>query len=93
MTDEKVKQFLSKEVGLTARVIGLLPLTINEKSLEDIDLNSVLKLIQWRNKIVHALGDIPKGIETDVFADSFNNVLQLILLLSHKKRLWSLVKR
>lgn len=85
LSNESLKVFLGPDVGLTARVVGILPLTVNAESLAKIDINSVLRLIKWRNKIVHAIGDIPEGTQQNLIKESFDNVIQLIDLLSNKK--------
>ena len=86
LSRDNVEKFLGPDLGLTSRVRGLLILTLSEESLVNLDIDAVLKFINWRNKIIHSTGELPEGIQDEVFTKSFNNVLNLIILLSVKTK-------
>ncbi|WP_433581618.1 hypothetical protein [Paenibacillus amylolyticus] len=78
----RLDKFLGPDLGLYTRVNGLLILTLSEETISQIDLDSVLKFITWRNKIIHATGEIPDGLQDEVIEKSFANVINLIDFLS-----------
>ncbi|WP_337034774.1 hypothetical protein [Paenibacillus illinoisensis] len=86
LSDSRIKNFLGPEIGLMARVSAMLSLTINDESLSKIDVDKVLLLIGWRNKIVHTNGNIPEGVPDVLILESLNHTLNLIQLLSNKRR-------
>jgi len=81
----RVKQFLSPEIGVTARLSALLNLTLHESYLEDVDLDKVMKVVQWRNEVVHKTGRLPVGIREDTLEDHVSAVLSLVALLAERR--------
>lgn len=78
LSPERVKKFLSPQLGLTAKVSALLNITCEDYLIEDIDFDTTLKVIEWRNNIVHEIGnklpaDNPQRIE-----DALDKVKRLI---------------
>lgn len=81
------KKFLSSQFGLTARIAGLLNLTLEENDLKNVDIDKVLKTINWRNCIVHKTGHIPEHLTDEVLSDGIISVLSLSTVLSRKHSL------
>jgi hypothetical protein len=65
LSKSRIKEFLRTDFGLTARLAGLLNLTLHESYLKDIDLEQVLHAVGWRNYIVHKTGRLPEDIPTE----------------------------
>lgn len=82
---ENLQRFLSPELGLTARLSGLLNLTLHESYLKEIDLDRVLKVVEWRNKIIHKTGRLPSGIDEDTLQKNISAVFFLINLLAERR--------
>jgi hypothetical protein len=89
----EVKRFFSKngiaavlnDVGLTSRV-GLLADSIfahNERS--GLQLEKVLKAINWRNKIIHRTGHIPSSVAAEEAKDCIHAMLNFSLRLADKR--------
>ncbi|WP_336101971.1 hypothetical protein [Paenibacillus phytohabitans] len=86
-TKKKIEEFLKPEFGLSARLSGLLDLTINPKSLEQVNLETVKNVVNWRNKIVHSIGQIPEGVSEQQIEDGIEQVLMLLIILHNKKNI------
>jgi len=84
---KKIDDFLKPEFGLTARLSGLLDLTINQKSLEEVSIETVKKVVNWRNKIVHSLGQIQEGVSEQQIEQGIEQVLKLLIILHNKKNI------
>jgi hypothetical protein len=82
---ENLQRFLSPELGLTARLSGLLHLTLHESYLKEIDFDRVLKVVEWRNKIIHKTGRLPSGIDEDTLQKNTSAVFSLINLLAERR--------
>jgi hypothetical protein len=82
---ENLQRFLSPELGLTARLSGLLNLTLHESYLKEIDLDRVLKVVEWRNKIIHKNGRLPSGIDRDTLQKNVSAVFSLINVLAERR--------
>jgi hypothetical protein len=54
---KRINKFLSPQLGLTAKVAAILNITLEEYEIADIDFDIVLKVIEWRNNIVHEVGN------------------------------------
>lgn len=82
--DKRIDRFLTPEIGLTARLAALLNLTLHESYLEDIDLDKVLKVVGWRNDVVHKTGKLPDARE-EVLTDHIWAVVELVRLLAERR--------
>lgn len=80
----KIDKFLAPEFTLSIKLSGLLELTLQESSLDNIDMEKVRNVISWRNEIVHKTGKINSGISRDLIISSLTNVFSLSILLSTK---------
>lgn len=81
----QIDEFLDPSFSLYSRLSGLLNMSINKKDLEKINIDLVKKVVKWRNKIVHATGDLPDGIQEEQILEGVNAVIQLLNLLHNKK--------
>ncbi len=73
----RIMNFLRHDFGLTARLSGILDLTIHESWLKDINLDHVLKAVNWRNGIVHRTGRLPPDVPMETVREVINAVLKL----------------
>jgi hypothetical protein len=71
-------------MGITARLSASLNLTLHESYLKKIDFDKVLKVVQWRNAIVHKTGGLP-SIPEDNLRENISAVLKLIGLLAERR--------
>ena len=71
----RVKEFLRHDFGLTVRLSGILDLTLHESYLKDIDIDSVLTAVKWRNGIVHRSGRLPSETPAEKISDVTRAVL------------------
>lgn len=79
---KRINDFLRHDFGLTARLSGILDLTIHESWLKDINLDHVLKAVQWRNVIVHRTGRLPSEVPSGTVHEALNGVLKLARTLA-----------
>lgn len=84
LSKKQIDEFLSPEFGLTARLAGILHLTLKLSDLEKIDLNKVRMAVNWRNKIVHRTGHLPSSIKSEEIESCIFHVISLSLLLANK---------
>ena len=82
LSKPRIKDFLRHDFGLTARLSGILDLTVHESYLKDINLDDVLKAVGWRNGIVHRTGQLPPEVPTEVVREVINAVLHLARMLA-----------
>lgn len=80
----RIKGFLSPQLGLKARVSVLLPLCLNAEDVERIRFNNVLEAISWRNEVVHGTGHLPEANE-ETRRRIIDSVLGLAFLLAGKR--------
>lgn len=74
----KIKQFITPQLGLTARLYGLLDLTLGKELLAEINIDIIHNAVQWRNSITHKTGKLPEQLKN---ADVKNGVIELLKLL------------
>jgi hypothetical protein len=82
--DKRAERFLSPEIGLSARVAALLNITLHESYLQDIDLDKILKVIGWRNDVVHKTGKLP-NVSDDILEDHILSVRSLVRMLAERR--------
>ena len=82
---KKIGDFLIPEFGLTSRLSGLLNLTLHESYLQNIDLDKVLKVVKWRNGVIHKTGRLPSNIPEDILERGISAVLSLSRLLAERR--------
>ncbi len=81
---ERIKKFLSPSFGLTARLSGILDLTLTADNLKDINLKKILAAVKWRNAITHGTGHLPQNLPDSKVRDVIGEVLTLITLLTYE---------
>ncbi len=81
----RIKKFLQPQLGLSARVAGLLDLCLNEEDRKKIDFDKILKTISWRNGIIHESGHLPSDLREDTITENVLRVLGLVFLLSQER--------
>lgn len=82
---KRLRQFLSPDVGLSARLSALLNLTLHESYLEDVDFDRVMKVVEWRNQVVHKTGRLPPHIPEDTLEKGVDSVLSLARMLAERR--------
>jgi len=75
-------KILTPQFGLTAKVAGLLVLTLSDKDLKMFDTQKILSAIRWRNDVVHDTGHIPQGVDELTLRDCISDVLTLSKILA-----------
>jgi len=78
----RIRAFLSPELGLTARVGGLLDLVLTADQMKKFSLDRVLSTIKLRNSIVHRTGRLLQGVPADTVREGINSVVGLTTLLA-----------
>jgi len=78
----RIKKFLSPDLGLTARIAGVLDLVLTKDQIAEGRIESVLSAINWRNTIVHRTGRLPGGLPEDTLREGISAVLGLTDLLA-----------
>lgn len=81
----RIDKFVNRDLGLTARVAGLLDLTIHESWLKDVQTDRVLQAISWRNHIIHETGNLPKTVVESAVRDSIQEVVKLARILAERR--------
>jgi hypothetical protein len=82
LSTKRINDFLTPGMGLTARLTGLLDLTLSPEDLSDIDVNKIIQAVKWRNEIVHQTGRLPQNVKEEALRDSIGEVLGLVLRLA-----------
>lgn len=72
-------------IGLTARISALLDLTLNPNDLARINIDDVVKAVEWRNNILHRTGGLPKNLNPEDVKNKIRNVLELAYILSERR--------
>lgn len=82
LSKTRIRQFLSPDLGLGARLAAVLDLTLDRRTLKTIDLTKVLSAVRWRNHVVHRTGKLPDDLSEELIRDSIAKVLVLIGVLA-----------
>ncbi len=82
LSKPRIRDFLRHDFGLTARLSGILDLTMHESYLKDVNLDHVLKAVEWRNGIVHRTGRLPSEVPAKTVREVLNAVFQLARTLA-----------
>ena len=81
----RISQFFKPPgIGLTARISVLLNLTLSPGDLSIINIDEILKAIEWRNTILHRTGHLPEENPEKVKKKIWN-VLELADILSLRR--------
>ncbi len=81
----RIKEFLRPQLGLSARISGLLDLCLHPDDIKKIEFNKVLATINWRNEIIHKSGHLPQSLPEANIREYISSVLQLVFLLSGER--------
>lgn len=79
------KKFLTSRLELSTRLAGLLDFTLDSDDLKKIDIQKILKAVEWRNHIVHRTGHFPLHLKEKNLREGITNVLTLVLLLAKRR--------
>jgi len=82
LSKTRIEKFLSPDLGLTARVAGVLDLVLTKEQLEQTRIENVLSAIKWRNTVVHRTGRLPDNLPEETLRDGVFAVLGLTDLLA-----------
>lgn len=82
---KRIDKFLTTQFGLTARIAGLLDLTLSKESLKHVNIEGVLRAINWRNKIVHKYGHLPSGVSNNDLKQAIADTLNLMYILVRER--------
>jgi len=78
MSKDQIATLLSPSVTLEIRLKVLLPLCLGKQKLSDDTMKKLLKVVNWRNNIVHRQGDLPGGIPRDVALTSVQETITVV---------------
>lgn len=82
---KRIDNFLTPQLGLSARVSALLNLCLDDNDLRKIDFRGVLQAINWRNNIIHKTGHLPKNITEDAIRESIRSIIKLVRILGRRR--------
>ena len=82
LSKTRIEKALSPDLGLTARVAGVLALVLTKDQVEQAGIEKVLSAINWRNTIVHRTGKLPEGLPAETVRSGVLAVLGLTGLLA-----------
>ncbi len=83
--NERIGKFLTPQLGLSSRLSGLLDITLGREDLNRINIQKILKTVEWRNHIIHKTGRLPKELKEDTLRDGILSVLTLATLLAQRR--------
>lgn len=83
--NERIGKFLTHQLGLSSRLSGLLDITLGREDLNKINIQKILKAVEWRNHIVHKTGRLPKELKEDTLRDGISSILTLAILLALRR--------
>jgi hypothetical protein len=84
LSKSRIQKFLSPDLGLTARIAGVLDLVLTKGQVGEAQLEKVLSAINWRNTVIHRTGKLPDGLPEDTLRDGVVAVLGLTDLLARE---------
>lgn len=84
LSKRRIEEFLTQNLGLTARISGVLELVLTKTQLEEARLDQVLSAVKWRNNVVHRTGRTPEGLPDKTLEDGISAVLGLTDLLARE---------
>jgi hypothetical protein len=79
---ERISLFIQPQMGLSARIAGLLDLCLHPDEIKKVEFKNVLKAISWRNEIIHRSGHLPEGIPEELIRTNILSVLKLLSLIA-----------
>ena len=85
LSKRRIEKFLGPNFGLTARIAGLLNLVLSENTLKQVNIERVIKAIEWRNKVVHRTGHLPDHLVANDIRDGIVSVLRLAGVLAQQR--------
>lgn len=83
---KKLKKLLSSNLSIWYRVVAILRLIMSDTDLSGIDLDKVLKVINWRNHVVHREGKLPDEAKEENVRKNFVHIWTLSAILRTKIR-------
>ncbi len=78
----KIDKFINPQLGLTARVSVLLNIILTKEKISEIDIDKILKAVNWRNNIIHTTGNFPNNLDIEVIKNHIVEVWNLVKILS-----------
>jgi len=81
----RIDLLLQPQLGLSARIAGLLDLCLHPEELKNVEFGQVLKAIKWRNNIIHKSGHLPPGLQEEIIRKHISSVLKLVFLLAKSR--------
>lgn len=87
ISEKRIKIFLLPQLGLSARIAGIIDWILDKDDIKDIDIENVLDAISCRNKLVHTTGYLPSNLTEEEARKYITNVLILSQILARKKDL------
>lgn len=85
ISQRRINNFLSPQLGLTARISALLNLCLHSEDIKQVEFNNVIKAIRWRNHVIHRTGHLPKNLPESTIYQNINSILNLVFLLAHRR--------
>ncbi|MGB7292048.1 MAG: hypothetical protein WBD99_07750, partial [Thermodesulfobacteriota bacterium] len=73
------------QFGILPRVSVLLDLVLDPSEMTNINIHNVKTAMNWRNKVIHKTGHIPRTIPQDLLRRNIVDVLKLVRLLGRKR--------
>lgn len=86
IVNREMEKDLDLNVDLYHRVALLIPVTLSQITLKDLNISSILKTIGWRNNIVHGEGNKIKEIDDAEIENNIKEVLTLTRFLKKRSK-------
>ncbi len=80
----RINHFLRTDRGLTTRLSAVLDLTKHDSYLKDLPVDAALEAVEWRNRIMHKNGRLPKEPE-DKIRKNIDAVLKIARTLAERR--------
>jgi hypothetical protein len=85
LTKSETEMALQPTITLSFRLSVLLRLVLSQSDLQSANLGEVLRVVDWRNHIIHRRGNLPPGLPEKDIKTAVKAVLSLVQLLALRR--------
>lgn len=82
LSKNRIRQFLTPELGLSAKLAAVLDLTLTKSDLKSMNLEKAKAAVNWRNTVMHRTGNLPAGLPEETVREGIWAVLTMTELLA-----------
>ncbi len=84
LSSEWIDELISR-IGLSRKVDKHLKLTLSQDDFNSVKVSQVLRGINWRNQVMHRVGDLPDAVDPVQLKESILSIINLCNLLAKKR--------